>query len=74
MMNLERDQLLPMVPEVGFEVAMTLACSSFVALYIHVYYFFPYAIDRYRGYCCIIIPVSFPRYRSPGYEATKFTN
>ena len=72
MTNLERDQLLLTVPEVGFEVAITLACSSFFALYI--FYFFPYAIDRYRGNCCIIIPVSFPRHRSPGYEATKFTN
>ena len=40
MTNLERDQLLLTVPEVGFEVAMTLACSSFFALYIF-YYFFP---------------------------------
>ena len=72
MTKLERDHLLPMVPEVGFEVAMTLGCSSFFAPYI--YYVFPYAINRYRGYCCIIIPVSFPRYCSPGYEATKFTN
>ena len=28
MTNLERDQLLLTVPEVGFEVAITLACSS----------------------------------------------
>ena len=36
MTNLERDQLLLTVPEVGFEVAITLACSSFFALYIFI--------------------------------------
>ena len=70
MTNLERDQLLPTAPEVGFEVAMTLACSWNIAL--HIYCFYLHAIDRYRGYCSIIIPVSFPGYRSPGYGAKNF--
>ena len=57
MTNLERDQLLPTAPEVGFEVAMTLACSWNIAL--RIYCFYLHAIDRYRGYCCIIILVLF---------------
>ena len=32
MANLEREQLLLTIPEVSFEVTMTLACSSFFAL------------------------------------------
>ena len=32
MANLEREQLLLTIPEVTFEVTMTLACSSFFAL------------------------------------------
>ena len=36
MTNLERDQLLPTAPEVGFEVAMALACSWIFALHIFV--------------------------------------
>ena len=48
-------------------------CSR-LSLYPRIQIGKPGAIDRYCGYCCMIIPVSFPRYRSPGYEATKFTN
>ena len=36
MTNLEHDQLLPTAPEVGFEVAMALACSWIFALHIFV--------------------------------------
>ena len=42
MTNLERDQLLPTAPEVGFEVAMTLACSWNIVL--HMYCFYLHAI------------------------------
>ena len=69
MTNLERDQLLSTVPEVGFEIAITLVCSWNIAL--HIYCFYLHAIERYRDYCCIIIPISFPRYRLPGYGAKK---
>ena len=54
MTNLECKQLLLTVPEVSFDFTMKLACSSFFALYIR--YFFACAIDRYCGYCCIVIP------------------
>ena len=50
MTNLECDQLLPTVPEVYFEVAMTLACSLFFALYIYCFYPHARAIDRYHGF------------------------
>ena len=36
MTNLERDQLLPTAPEVGFEVAIALACSWIFVLHIIV--------------------------------------
>ena len=72
MTNLERDQLLPTAPEVGFEVAMALACSWIFALHIFVSVC-TLSIDIVAT-AGIIIPVSFPRYRSPGYEATKFNN
>ena len=35
MTNLEREKMLPMASEVGFEVAMTLACSWNIALHIY---------------------------------------
>ena len=60
----------PMVPEVGFEVAMTQVCSWNIVL--RIYCFYLHAIDRYRGYYCIIIPVTFPRYHLPGYGAKNF--
>ena len=37
MTKLEREQLLLTVPEVSFEVTMTLACSSLFALYIIIF-------------------------------------
>ena len=66
MASLEWDQVLPTAPEVSFEITITLACSWLIVLYLYLY-----AINRYRGYCCIIVPVLFPRYCSCGYEATK---
>ena len=72
MTSLEREQLLPTTPEVSFEIVIALACSWSIVLYL--YSCFLCAIDRYRRRCCVIIPVSFPRYRSHGYEATKLNN
>ena len=43
MTNLERDQLLSTVPEVGFEIAITLVCSWNIAL--HIYCFYLHAIE-----------------------------
>ena len=66
MASLEWGQVLPTAPEVSFEITITLACSWLIVLYLYLY-----AINRYRGYCCIIVPVLFPRYCLCGYEATK---
>jgi len=48
-MSLERDQLLPTAPEVSFEIAITLACSWLIVLYL--YCCFLCAIDQYCRHC-----------------------